>query len=238
MSDIDGCEENLSTDAHEAVESREEPLEMDTVPEESLAGSSKTYNSPETGLDFCEVPEMRRRIPPRSRRVPNLLSGPALLPGPVTPNFAPASPPILAEWNGRQQPIAIFPQFMIAPNLAVGDSEEKITFVKEAMEKAVGLPPIVFDTSLGQVENLKDRRHHTRRDRYRRETIRAPPRSNEKATMTPFKSIESDFPALDGSMPVEIDVGTPSPQAAVRRTKWVKFPSKNSQIKKMSLPSL
>jgi hypothetical protein len=233
MSGENRCAEIPETESCRIEDFSLEDRAIGTVPEDALPETMKTESNSTIALESPESLEAPRRLPLRSRRVPNLLTGPALLPSPVTPNFSPASPPILGEWNGRIHSIAIFPQFMIAPNLTVGDSAEKITFVKEAMEKAVGLPPIVFDSGNCHLETQKDRKYHQRRERYKKESNRAQ-RSYEKVNLPPFKSIETDFPALDGPSKPEVDISTPSPH----RKKWVKFPTKNSQIKKMSLASM
>ena len=131
--------------------------------------------------------------------------------------------------------MAIFPQFMIAPNLTGGESDDKITFVREAMEKAVGLPPLIFEPSQIQVETPKDRKNQRRGDRSRRESLTSrPQRVSDKVDASSFKPSDSDFPTLDSVMPDQFEITTPSPG----RKKWVKFPSKNSQIKKISLTAL
>ena len=58
--------------------------------------------------------EERNRPRHHSKRVPNLLAGTPLLPGPVTPNFVPIkSPEIDVGGVSQHQPIVMFPSFML-----------------------------------------------------------------------------------------------------------------------------
>jgi hypothetical protein len=219
--DLLTSEENLRDDA------------MGSVPEEGLLDqSSSKEDTDKTGNTTDKADARKPRPAPKSRKVPNLLSGPALIPGPVTPNFTPACAPDFADMFGKNQ-MGIFPQFMLATNHILEDAEEsesRLNFVLEAMEKAVGLPPLLIDPDFLRQEQNRDSRY--RRDRYRQTRPQRPTPDQPQKT---FKSSETNFPSLDGSKEqTAMDISTPSPG----RKKWTKFPSKNCQIKKMSLTSL
>lgn len=237
MNDQD--ESNMDIVNDDSGESRDKQREevMGSVPEDSLLGTTESADRKETSIDAVETSECRRlRTNQKSRKVPNLLSGPALIPGPVTPNVAPVGAPDLSYMLGKSHQFAIFPQFMLSTNHITEDpdeSESRMNFVREAMEKAVGLPPLLIDPNMLKQEQMRERRY--RRDRYRREPIRPQSSREEEEEKKSFKNSENDFPILDGPRETEnIETTTPSPP----RKKWSKFPSKNCQIKKMSLTSL
>ena len=82
---------------------------------------------------FAENVDTRTNVPRNERypvkqrnnakRVPNLLAGAPLLPGPVTPNFVPHSAP---DVSGLSYPpnmaFAVFPSFMLAPSVLPPDA--------------------------------------------------------------------------------------------------------------------
>ncbi|TEB18594.1 hypothetical protein C9890_0358 [Perkinsus sp. BL_2016] len=232
--DCDQCNgesESCTADSQSSTQ-----VKMESVPEESVVVLKKTESHTTINRDCFDGADSRRgRYSHKPRRVPNLLAGPALLPGPVTPNFAPSSAPEFPDWCVTRIPqVAIFPQFMIAPSLTDGESDDKITFVREAMEKAVGLPPLIFEPSQIQVDTAKDRKNQRRGDRSRRECLTSrPQRNSDKNDASSFKSSEGDFPTLDSVVPDQFEITTPSPG----RKKWVKFPSKNSRHRMGNAPS-
>lgn len=143
MSDLSGNEENVATrnakfhsppDNFEVgsgrYDSREDVLPVSACPRESKFDRSVDRST-------------RSRNPNRPTRkpVPNMLSGSPLLTGPVTPHFAPAHPPVYSnQYYAHQGNMAIFPTFMLAPSIVAEGSEE---FVRQAMQNAIGLPPIL-----------------------------------------------------------------------------------------------
>lgn len=232
MNDLDELEKSLNDmDLLTSGENLRDHA-MGSVPEEGLLDQSTSKEDTDKTGNTTDTADARKTRPaPKSRKVPNLLSGPALIPGPVTPNFTPACAPEFSDMFGKNQ-MAIFPQFMLATNHILedaGESESRLNFVLEAMEKAVGLPPLLIDPDFLKEQN-RDSRY--RRDRYRQTRPQRPPPDQPQKT---FKSSETNFPSLDGSREqTTVDISTPSPG----RKKWTKFPSKNCQIKKMSLTSL
>ena len=179
--------------------------------------SDETASSSRPDGSFTAKQDNRRpRNPPRSRRVPNLLSGPALIPGPMTPNMGPFHPPFgSGNWN-QPAPLAIFPNFMLAPSVEEEADEKRAAFVREAMQRAVGLPPILVETSTyGQ--QSESRRPVKKMAKPKRVPSKSPPR---------FDS--ADFPSLAAE--AAVSVTTPP----VSKLKSSRFPSKN-QLKRITL---
>jgi hypothetical protein len=223
MSEADRCFDSSDRPKPDCVKDA-----MQTVPEEESFSTHAVLESSRQCIDGYEKGETRKpRNPYRSRRIPNLLSGPALIPGPVTPNFVPACSPELCCSGSYDSPIAIFPQFMLTPGvcLSLDDHDEgRATFLLEAMQKAVGLPPIVVDPCFSQDYSNRSRKgKRESRGKGLRQTPRPTPVTDERKQL--FESIETDFPSLEIRQP---EVATPSPK------KWGKFPSKSSQLKRLS----
>lgn len=206
---------------------------MRTVQEEGPGPQNTPNDTNSQGPDTFDKYESRRnRGHQRSRRVPNLLSGPPLIPGPVTPNFVPACSPEYCGLMNAEPQVAIFPQFMLTPSIsepADDHDEERTAFVIQAMQKAIGLPPIVFDPCVLQ------QWQPTRARKGRRERNKVDPPANKlrggsrETKSRSFEATEFEFPSLKVEQGcVYKEVATPSPLPMKR----VKFPSKSSQLKK------
>lgn len=189
------------------------------------------------------------------RFIPNLLSGAPLIPGPMTPQYAPLS---YASSGDNSQHMPIFPRFMIAPN-SIPDVDSE--FVRCAMENAVGLPPLfalpegVFHGALSD-SGCSEQKHSPHKGRSSFGSHHGQPRHNKKnfsrrspargpARMRDMPILESnfEFPILEGlassvSMLSSTTAATtpsvcPSPSPIMKQSKMshAKFPSKN-QLKK------
>lgn len=161
----------------------------------------------------------RPRIPPRSRRVPNLLSGPALIPGPMTPNIGPFHSPF-GNWN-HAPAMPIFPNFMLTPSVAEEEDEKRAEFMREAMQCAVGIPALLVDTSTYSMQQAEERRAGAR-------AVKKAPKVKRVPSKSPPRFESADFPSLVPEKAVP--VSTPSPV----KLKNARFPSKN-QLKKITL---
>ena len=93
---------------------------------QGMDGGSKSRNVFSENTNFNRMEERANRPRHQSKRVPNLLSGVPLLPGPVTPNFVPMCSP---ESTGfpQYQSVAMFPSFMLAPSVLTGESFPGLT---------------------------------------------------------------------------------------------------------------
>lgn len=105
------------------------------------AQGSESYYHVDTRRTFDRASKPRNTTRPHRRQVPNLLEGSPLLSAPVTPHFTPShSPAYLGQLYSNHGNMAIFPTFMLAPSIVAEGSEE---FMRQAMENAIGLPPII-----------------------------------------------------------------------------------------------
>ena len=143
MSDLSGNEESVATNnamsrsntdslvVHpESFETREEYIPIPAFPREAKNDRS---------IERLSRPRNPTR--PTRKHVPNMLSGSPLISGPVTPHFAPIYPPAYPnQYSAHQGNMAIFPTFMLAPSIVAEGSED---FVRQAMQNAIGLPPIL-----------------------------------------------------------------------------------------------
>lgn len=167
----------------------------------------------------------------RSRRVPNLLMGAPLIPGPITPSFVPSLAPYASspEWE-QSGTVAIFPNFMLSPEVKDDDEGRSSEFLREAVHNTLGFPRLVVDSTYvkGYSEAVVARNARAP-SRLRPETPprRRPPQAGQKR----FESKPEDFPQL-GSQSSEavsgVEICTPSP---LPKMKQARFPSKN-QLKK------
>lgn len=164
----------------------------------------------------------------RSRRVPNLLAGTPLLPGPITPSFMPSNPPYFrtcSEGNHHSE-VAIFPNFMLTPEV---NSDSGSDYMRETMQTTLGFPVLVADPSY--INGLSSQETMARNAR-KSSTLGTPrerpkidnPQFRKKSYIKRFEAKVDDFPQLGDK---DVDITTPSPQ----RMKQARFPSKN-QLKK------
>lgn len=206
------------------IESVPEDDVMTTSPSEDF---SKPFNEKSSKLE-----NRKYRDPPRSRRVPNLLSGAPLIPGPMTPNFTTHGSPCCGSSQG--QAVAIFPNFMLSPSVGLSEDCESSSedFMRTAMQCAIGIPPLVVDPvyleeCFGVQMAIKNR---VRRDKAK------PAKAAGKTKVGPptpaFESRAEDFPSLGGQ-----ENRPQQPTAVVETTTSrvkmapIRFPSKN-QLKK------
>jgi hypothetical protein len=122
--------------------------------------------------------------------------------------------------------MAIFPTFMLAPSIVAEGSEQ---FVREAMQNAIGLPPIIYQYPLGGCEELSVQpKKHTptmkKRERQKDAQLRKQhPPTRKDSDITPQKALpelesSSDFPLLGGN-PVGICSSVDTPRVKFRSLK-------------------
>jgi hypothetical protein len=199
-----------------------------SVPEDDVATTVPSEGIGKALSEISRLDNRRSRNPPRPKRVPNLLSGTPLLPGPLTPYSGPQRSPFFSP--SPYQPIAIFPNFMLAP----AEQEYRCSddFERMAMQRAIGLPPIMVDPSfLEELENCNIKTRN-RRDRTKKSTGKS--YSGARLPVPIFERKEEDFPSLDGrSLLAEPERKRSETSCLPAKSKMtpVKFPSKN-QLKK------
>jgi hypothetical protein len=176
------------------------------------------------------------------RHIPNLLSGVPLLPGPMTPQFAPVH---VTSPDSFSHQVAIFPAFMVAPD-SIPDVDGE--FMKCAMESAIGLPPLFNLPESGYffepagVEDIAQQRSRSKGGKKQQSSTPRKPPSNDsvfppRSRDMPIIESNFDFPILENMMSSSATtVATtpslcPSPSPRQAKLSHAKFPSKSRQMK-------
>jgi len=168
---------------------------------------------------FEKTTRPRNSTRPPRRHVPNLLAGSPLISGPVTPHFAPCYPPMYLNQNqSNQGNMAIFPTFMLAPSIVAEGSEE---FVRQAMQNAIGLPPILYQyaeateaETAAPVPPRKSKKKVRQKCDWRK--------GSAEQVIPPRIDSTFDFPLLDD--------GAPSDTAFVNSPRMIETPVSGMQI--------
>jgi hypothetical protein len=134
----------------------------------------------------------------RSRRVPNLLAGAPLIPGPITPSFVPSQSPYCVPIPDLDQcaPLAIFPNFMLTPD-SIGEENDCTNFMRELVHEALGLPRLLVDSSHIRGYHSEETARNARissgrnQDRTRAETPRKNPVIQKRFEQKKFKNLFS-----------------------------------------------
>jgi len=172
------------------IESVPEDDVMTTSPSEDF---SRRFNEKSSKLENRKYGD-----PPRSRRVPNLLSGAPLIAGPITPNFTPHGSPCCGSSQG--QAVAIFPNFMLSPSVGLSEKCESNSedFMRTAMQCAIGIPPIVVDPVYLEECFGRQMANNNRVRRDKPKPAKAAGKTKVGPPTPTFESRAEDFPSLGG----------------------------------------
>lgn len=192
---------------------------------------SMEYTNHHESDRLSKLDNRRFRKGGRSRRVPNLLAGAPLIPGPITPSFVPSQSPYCVPIPDLDQcaPLGIFPNFMLTPD-SKDEEDDCTSFMRELVHEALGLPRVLVDSSHIRGYHSEETARNARipsgryQDRPRAETPKKNPVIQKR-----FEQNLEDFPLLGGSVS-EMEISTPSPPPP--KLKLVRFPSKSHQLKK------
>ena len=245
----DGCLKHSGP--ADSTDSCDRAPKIESVPEDDVVPECQVDDrSTQASEQFSGYESRKPRHPTRSRRVPNLLSGVPLIPGPMTPNFVPLGSPYSYPMSscGYAQSVAIFPNFMLTPSVEFSEESQSSSdeFMRHAMQNAVGIPPIIVNTNFVLEDYISEPKQRGgssqgKRDKGKRDPIsRCTPKAVKPKPTAPvdslFESRAEDFPSLGKGSPSNkgpsdrvVEVMTPSP--AKSKMSPAKFPSKN-QLKK------
>jgi hypothetical protein len=208
-----------------AVIAGEELMESDARKDSSKLNSEENDLFQEHVRSGDRISKHRNPNRISRRQVPNLLSGAPLLSGPVTPHFAPQLSP-LAYHSQCQPNMAIFPTFMLAPSMVAEGSEQ---FLREAMQNAIGLPPILYQYPLSSGEEMLY--PPTNQSRKPSQPLKKRDKHKKVIRKTSDVSVSKSLPALESNADFPILGGNPVGRAAHIDTP-VKFRSFKKKVDK------